>query len=616
MRDGLGTLAPYVPAIVLRYCLTGLLSLLTVVTVWAADHPTAGARLLLRDPTVSGRRRVVFRTTAGATASPASGADPRLVGATLLIGGGQPGDGSSGVIALDAAGWVGLGSPAGSRGYRFRDRTRAHGIDKVSFKAVRGGGGALSLSGGGDGWLYAITRPQGPVDVRLAIGDDVHCARFETLSINKVGEVRAQLAPPPAACVPLGCGDGTVTDPEACDDGGRIAGDGCSPTCELENATALCAGIPGAAGTAVRAVPVATGLDLPVYVTSPPLDPYRLFIVEQTGLIRIVDHGVLQPTPFLDLSSEILCCDAEGVLGMTFHPDYRSNGLFFVNFTNHDGNTEVRRYQVSADPNVADPMSGTQIIVMPIDSSSPSHNGGLVAFGPDGYLYVSMGDGYFAPWIGADVYQRGQDLGVLQGKLLRLDVDAPTYVVPPSNPFVANAAARPEIWAFGLRNTFRFSFDRATGDLYLADVGEEMREEVDVQPAASPGGENYGWSIFEGTNCFRPPCPDPPTGFTFPVVEYDHNRSEVDGECAVIGGFVYRGCRLPDLRGTYLYADLCAGFVRSFRWAAGALSDQQDRSTDLNPAASSIVSFGEDARGEMYIVHSDAGVVDRIEPAD
>ena len=378
--------------------------------------------------------------------------------------------------------------------------------------------------------------------------------------------------------------------------------------------------MPATAGTALRSVRVASGLDRPVFVTAPPLDPNRLFIAEQGGLIRILDNGVLRPTPFLDLSGEMSCCNASGLLGMTFHPNYASNGFFFVNFTNLDGNTEVRRYHVSADPNVAEPASATTIIVLPIDPPAPVHNGGLVAFGPDGYLYVSMGDG----GDGADVYHRAQDGGVLQGKLLRLDVNAATYTVPPSNPFVGAGPPLDEIWATGLRNPWRFSFDRGSGDLYLADVGQDALEEVNLQPAASIGGANYGWNVFEASACFEPPlpalvCPNPPTGFTFPVLEYDHSQG-----CSVTGGFVYRGCRLPDLRGTYFYSDFCTGFVRTFRYSGGAVTDPQDRTGEVAPggglAIDGVSSFGEDARGELYIVDYGFGLdgrgeVYRIEPA-
>jgi cysteine-rich repeat protein len=456
-----------------------------------------------------------------------------------------------------------------------------------------------------------VPQPQGPVEVQLRIGDDVHCARFATFAVDVAGTVRARQAPAPAACdAAPGCGNGVLTAAETCDDGNRADGDGCSSTCTLEDARGLCAGVPTSASTALRAVPVVTGLDRPVFVTAAPLDPDRLFVVEQDGLVRIVDHGVLRATPFLDLSHDIAFGTYDGMLGMAFHPDYASNGLFFVNFTNPDGATEVRHYQVSADPDVADAASGTTVIVLPIDVPPPAHNGGLVAFGPDGDLYVSMGDGS----LGGDPFHRGQDDGVLLAKLLRLDVGTTPYAIPPTNPFAGDPTKRGEIWASGLRNPFRFSFDRATGDLYIGDVGQDAFEEIDVQPATSTGGENYGWSIFEADACYTPPCP-PPAGFTFPVLAYPHT----DG-CDVTGGYVYRGCRLPALRGTYFYSDFCSAFVRTFRWSGGVATDAQDRTAEF-PDVANVVSFGEDARGELYLVGygngaDGAGAVYRIEPAE
>src|SRR5262245_22283922 len=337
---------------------------------------------------------------------------------------------------------------------------------------------------------------------------------------------------------------------------------------------------------------------MPLYVTSPPLDTTRLFILEQNGLVRIVKNGSLLPTPFIDLTTLSTCCGEQGLLGMAFAPDYSTSGVFYLSYTNNAGKPEVRRYTVSSNPDVANP-NGT--LVISVEDFAPNHNGGQISFGPDGYLYYGMGDGGG----GDDPEETGQDLNRLLGKMMRLDVSAPPYAIPPSNPFVG-VTGLDEIWAYGLRNPWRWSFDRGTGDLYIADVGQGAREEVDVQPAASTGGENYGWDIWEGTLCHEPTppatsCPAT-TGFTFPVIEYDHTQG-----CSISGGYVYRGCRMPDLRGTYFYSDICSGFIRTFKGVSGGVAqNQQDRTGDVG-TGSGVSSFGEDARGELYIVDYGSG---------
>lgn len=412
------------------------------------------------------------------------------------------------------------------------------------------------------------------------------------------------------------CGDGKVCASEECDDGNVADGDGCNASCELEPGGEVCAGVPERAGMEVIAVRVAQGLDLPVHVTSPVLDPRRLFIVEQAGTIRILDNGRLLAAPFLNIQGRVGCCGERGLLGMAFHPDYERNGRFFVDYTNRDGDTVIARYEVSADPSRASPSS--ERILLVISQPFSNHNGGQVAFGPDGFLYVGMGDGGAAN----DPRDRAQDDDSLLGKLLRLDVDVdepPYYAVPADNPSAERGMPFGAIWAKGLRNPFRFSFDRATGDLYIGDVGQNEFEEVDVQPAASRGGENYGWDIFEGEQCFEPAplpeCPDPSTaGIAQPVLVYDH-----DDGCSITGGFVYRGCALPDLRGTYFYADFCSAFVRSFVLDGNDATEQRDWTADLTPADGSdivaISSFGEDARGEVYIVDRLDGEVFQLVPS-
>jgi glucose/arabinose dehydrogenase len=308
----------------------------------------------------------------------------------------------------------------------------------------------------------------------------------------------------------------------------------------------------------------------------------------------------------------VSCCGEQGLFSIAFHPDYAKNGRFFVAYTDTRGDEVVARYHVGADPDVADP--GSAKIVLTIPDFATNHNGGQLAFGRDGYLYVTVGDGGGSD----DPEETGQDLTRLLGKILRLDVDVdepPWYAVPPTNPFVGRADARGEIWAFGLRNPWRVSFDRATGDLYVADVGQGSREEIDVQPAASPGGENYGWDVFEGTECHEPEppadeCPAPPVGFTMPVLEYGHDEG-----CSVTGGFVYRGCAMPALRGTYFYADFCTAFIRTFRGVGGGVAlAPADLTAELGAGIDNPSSFGEDARGELYIVDHD-GEIYEIVPA-
>jgi glucose/arabinose dehydrogenase len=347
---------------------------------------------------------------------------------------------------------------------------------------------------------------------------------------------------------------------------------------------------------------VATGLSSPVFATAPPGDTERLFVVERGGLVRIIRGDILLTTPFLDVGSIILSGRERGLLSMVFHPDYSQNGEFFVNYTDLNGDTRVVRYRVSADPNIADP--GSAELIISIEQPFANHNGGQLAFGPDGMLYIGMGDG----GSGGDPEGHGQDLGTQLGSILRIDVDggAP-YAVPADNPYVGNAAARDEIWANGLRNPWRFSFDRELGDLYIADVGQNAWEEVDVQPAMSAGGENYGWNVMEGAHCFDGGGCDQ-TGLVLPVVEYSH----ADG-CSVTGGYVYRGSRLPQLVGHYLYSDFCSGWVRSFRFEDGQAVEERDWSSELVPG-NSISSFGEDALGELYIMTL-GGNLYRIVPA-
>lgn len=314
----------------------------------------------------------------------------------------------------------------------------------------------------------------------------------------------------------------------------------------------------------------------------------RLFVVEQPGRIRIVKDGQLLERPFLDITDKVLTNGNEqGLLSVAFHPDYAANGQFWVNYTRvRDGATVIERYTVSrADPDRADAQSGKVILV--VAQTEANHNGGLVKFGPDGYLYVGMGDGGG----GGDRHGsigNGQDLNALLGKILRLDVtNQDTYAIPASNPFGT------EIWSYGWRNPWRFSFDRATDDLYLADVGQNAYEEVHFQPASSTGGENYGWRIMEGTHCFDPSQGCDQAGLVLPIAEYSHD----EGGCSITGGYVYRGSQYPAMQGTYFFGDYCSGFI----WSLQRSGDQWEMTKRLESGVQ-ISSFGEDVNGEVYVV--------------
>ena len=351
-------------------------------------------------------------------------------------------------------------------------------------------------------------------------------------------------------------------------------------------------------GGRLALTPVASGLESPLYLTAPAGDP-RLFIVEQPGRIRIVKDGHLLPAPFLDLTDRVGSGGERGLLSVAFHPEFRTNGRFYVDYTDRHGDTRIERYTARPGADVAD--HGSAALVLGVTQPFANHNGGLVMFGPDGMLYVGMGDGGSA----GDPFGNGQKRTTLLGKLLRLDVDreAP-YAVPPDNPFAGHADARPEIWATGLRNPWRFAFDRTAGLLYIADVGQGTWEEVDVSPA-SQGGLNYGWRSMEGAHCFvlffcRP------SGFVLPALEYDHTQG-----CSVIGGYVYRGARIPAIAGHYFFSDYCTGWLRSFRFGNGTATD---RRTWEVPRVGAVLSFGEDAAGELYVLSSN-GTVYRIDPS-
>lgn len=344
---------------------------------------------------------------------------------------------------------------------------------------------------------------------------------------------------------------------------------------------------------------IATGLNSPVDVTHAGDGSGRLFVVEQAGRIRVIKNGALLAQPFLDISAQVSCCGERGLLSVAFDPNYAANGTFYVDYTNTAGNTNVERYVVSNPAaDVAGVIAATKILT--VTQPESNHNGGQLQFGVnDDYLYVALGDGGG----GGDLHGsigNGQDPGTLLGKILRLNVrGVPTYTIPAGNPYTQTVGYRPEIWALGLRNPWRFSFDRANGDLYIGDVGQNCWEEIDYQPATG-GGENYGWRVMEG---FRPfdtanffnctQAPITPAGLTLPVAAYGH-----DVGSAVTGGYVYRGQNYPWLHGRYFYADSGSGRI----WSLIQSSPGQWDITQERGPGFRITSFGEDEAGELYVL--------------
>ncbi|HSR90195.1 MAG TPA: PQQ-dependent sugar dehydrogenase [Gemmatimonadales bacterium] len=341
---------------------------------------------------------------------------------------------------------------------------------------------------------------------------------------------------------------------------------------------------------------ISTAFNEPVFLTFAPGDPTRFFVVEKNGLIRIFENGAILPAPFLDLTAVTTKGSEQGLLGLAFAPGYETSGRFYVSYTTvgstPGGKSVIARYHVSSDPKLADAASDTTILQ--VDQPYTNHNGGMIVFGPDGFLYVGFGDGGNA----GDPQGHGQNRNDLLGSLLRIDVSGVAYTIPLDNPFVGSGGARGELWNYGLRNPWRFSFDRQTSELYIADVGQGSREEVDVQPAAG-GGENYGWNTMEGFECYPPGSGCSTSGLTLPVVEYSHGTG-----CSITGGYVYRGTALPDIVGTYFYSDYCAGFLRSFKWQGGMVTEQQS----WPDVPGNVTSFGEDSAGELYILTIQGGV--------
>ncbi len=352
-----------------------------------------------------------------------------------------------------------------------------------------------------------------------------------------------------------------------------------NPRCEIKS------------GEDVALVEVATGLRSPLLVTAPQGDP-RLFIIEQDGIIRIVEDGNVNATPFLDIRSIIASVGNEqGLLGLAFHPEYATNGKFYVYYTARSpaDDVVVAEYTVSDDADLA---NATGRILLTIDEPRRNHNGGMIAFGPAGYLTIAVGDGGKQ----GDPDGNAQNLNIHLGKLLRIDVDSKTlpYGIPADNPF-ASGGGLPEIWAYGLRNPWRFSFDSQTGDIYIGDVGQGSREEINVQPG-NAAGVNYGWKIMEGIECFNSPNCDR-TGLTLPVTDYPHTQ----GRVSITGGYVYRGTCSPDIAGWYFFADFASQQIYTFEYD-GTAANLTELFLDPTNQIGGITSFGQDGFGELYVV--------------
>jgi glucose/arabinose dehydrogenase len=353
-------------------------------------------------------------------------------------------------------------------------------------------------------------------------------------------------------------------------------------------------GPPPAGGDTVGLELIASGVGFPLWVTSPP-DDDRLFIVDKGGTIRIVKDGTLLPEPFLDLSGKVATLPEQGLLGLAFPPDYATSHRFVVHYTNADGDTRVSFFTTSSDPDRADPAS--EAVILGLDQPGPGHNGGEVMFGPDGFLWIGLGDGGSRD---GDDKGRAQSLADWFGSILRIDVaNGADYTVPADNPFVGTAGAKPEIWNYGLRNPWRFSFDRSTGDLYIGDVGEHHWEEVNVARAGDLGrGLDYGWSRMEAHDCLQAGCDE--SGITFPDLQYSH-----DGACAITGAYVYRGAAIPMLQGQLLFSDFCGGWVHSV--PVGSLGSAPVNWPTLSPD-DRISSLAEGTDGELYLTTAGGNV--------
>lgn len=429
-------------------------------------------------------------------------------------------------------------------------------------------------------WIKAAPHLSSPITYLLLIG--IFLSGCSLLPPNEPAVVGSPPTPAPATA---------TTEPSPTED--KIAPESQQPTQTSEPASPT--GI-----TRVGSFPnpdsyswsvFASGLDRPVFLTHSGDQSGRVFVVEKIGRIVVFENGDQSPQPFLDIVQLVNSRDSErGLLGLAFHPNYQENGYFFVNYTDLNGDTVVARYQVSDDTNRADPTS--QQVLLNISQPYPNHNGGMIAFGPDGYLYIGMGDG----GSGGDPQGNAQNPDTLLGKMLRIDVDGGTpYSIPAGNAPVG----LPEIWALGLRNPWRFSFDRATGDLLIGDVGQNQWEEINILPAGLPGGINLGWDFYEGTHPFEG-TPADSSNFIFPVIEYQHSG----GTCSVTAGYTYRGFQFPDWQGVFLFGDYCSGTV----WGAIPDANGNWQTTQLFDLQAALASFGEDESGELYLLDLNGSV--------
>ena len=355
-----------------------------------------------------------------------------------------------------------------------------------------------------------------------------------------------------------------------------------------------CAAAPPETDGEPKLIEVAGGFSSPVSIAHAGDD--RLFIVEKGGTISILQDGAKVEEPFLDIRGDVSTGGEQGLLGLAFPEDFGQTGLFYVYYTDTNGDSVLSRF--ASDGQVADRASEQVLLTQ----SQPfgNHNGGQLAFGPDGYLYLGLGDG----GSGGDPQGNGQALRTLLGKLLRVDVSGEELAVPPDNPFVATEGARPEIWAYGLRNPWRFSFDRETGDLYIADVGQNAFEEVNFQPATSTGGENYGWKIMEADACFEPRSGCDQSGLVLPIIAYPHGG---EWGSSISGGYLYRGAEAPALQGSYVFGDYVSGRI----WRGDREGDEWQVTPLFNPGFN-VSTFGEDAAGELYVADYRGGVIYRI----
>jgi len=336
----------------------------------------------------------------------------------------------------------------------------------------------------------------------------------------------------------------------------------------------------------LRLEDVASGFESPVYLTAPVGDD-RLFVVEQVGRVQIVQGGATLPTPFIDIRARVRSGGERGLLGMAFPPDFNSTGLFFLHYSDSNGDTRVSRFRTGTDPNAADPDSEQIYLTVPQPFSN--HNGGQIEFGPDGMLYIALGDG----GSGGDPLNAGQDRSSLLGSILRIDVSSePPYSIPSDNPFVGEPGLRGEIWAWGLRNPWRFSFDTPSNTLFIGDVGQNRFEEINAR-SLTEAGVNYGWRVREAASCFEANTCNT-VGLVDPVLSYPHSEG-----CSVAGGYVYRGTLIPALRGHYIYGDFCSGWLRSFELIDGEA--QNNRTLDVG-SVGSLSSFGVDGNGELYVL--------------